>query len=305
MPWILCFFFLLSIKQQSQAQNTQQLQEKISGVASEGQNTIGVAISNKSGTTPVYFNKKRHFVMQSVFKLPIALYALHQVDQGHLSLDQKIQITKEKLLPNTWSPIRKAYPSGTTMSLKRLIQYTVAQSDNNGCDILLDLIGGPRKVEKYLHHLGIKGISIKVNEATMHTDEKAQYKNWITPEASNKMLRIFYFNDNHLLSSKSYDFIWGVLKGTKTGTEKLKGALPQNTIVAHKTGHSGKNQKGITAAENDIGVIFLPNGHPLFVSVYITQSKENLSSDEKTIAQIAKTAWDFYQSGPQTSNDHH
>ncbi len=45
--------------------------------------------------------------MQSVFKFHIALAVLDLVDQGKLSLDQKVFIKKSELLPNTWSPIRK------------------------------------------------------------------------------------------------------------------------------------------------------------------------------------------------------
>ena len=35
------------------------------------------------------------------------------------------------------------------MPISELIQYTVAQSDNVGCDVLLRLIGGTQVVQKY------------------------------------------------------------------------------------------------------------------------------------------------------------
>src|SRR5699024_6441315 len=291
----LTFFLLLIVTfQQLSAQNTYPLKAKIAQIVSQKQATVGVAISNIKDTNPTYLHKNRHFVMQSVFKLPIALFALHKVDQGKMSLDQKVQIKKEDLLPHTWSPIREKYPNGTIMSLAKLIQYTVAQSDNNGCDILLRMLGGPLQVEQYFHKIGIKNLAFKVNEETMHRDKKAQYKNWITPKAANKLLRLFYFNQKQLLEKKTYTFIWGVLKDTKTDHKKFRGQLPADAVIAHKTGSSGQNDLGITTAENDIGVIFLPNGNPLFVSVFITASKETPDTNKQIIAEVAKAAWDYY-----------
>ncbi|MBA4053785.1 MAG: class A beta-lactamase, partial [Marivirga sp.] len=65
----------------------------------------------ESGDT-IIINGKKQFPMQSVYKFPVAMAVLHQVDQGKLSLNQKIHVAKNDLLPNTWSPLREKYPSG-------------------------------------------------------------------------------------------------------------------------------------------------------------------------------------------------
>jgi beta-lactamase class A len=121
-----------------------------------------------------------------------------------------------------------------------------------------------------------------------------QFQNWTTPKAANKVLAVFYYNKKKLLSKKSYDFIWKVMKETETGKDRLKGQLPINTIVAHKTGSSGTNKEGLTAAVNDIGLVFLPNGKHFFISVFVTNSKEVATTNEKIIADISKATWDFF-----------
>ena len=121
-----------------------------------------------------------------------------------------------------------------------------------------------------------------------------QYQNWTTPKTANEVLAIFYYNKKKLLSKKSYDFIWKVMKETQTGEHRLKGNLPEKTIVAHKTGSSGTNKEGLTAAVNDIGIIFLPNGQHFFISVFVTESKENADANEKIIADISKATWDYF-----------
>ncbi|MEX0363013.1 MAG: serine hydrolase, partial [Allomuricauda sp.] len=93
----------------------------------------------------------------------------------------------------------------------------------------------------------------------------------------------------------SYDFIWNIMKGTKTGKKRLRGHLPEETIVAHKTGWSGKHKEtGITAAVNNIGIVFLPNGEHFTISVFVTESSESLEANEKIIADISKAAWDYF-----------
>ena len=74
----------------------------------------------------------------------------------------------------------------------------------------------------------------------------------------------------------------------------MKGQLPDGTIVAHKTGTSGANKDGLTAAVNDIGIVFLSGGRYFFISVFVTDSKEDSATNEKIIADISKAAWDYF-----------
>ena len=121
-----------------------------------------------------------------------------------------------------------------------------------------------------------------------------QFKNWTTPKAANQTLASFYDNKQKLLSKKSYDFIWKLMKNTQTGPKRLKGQLPKNTVVAQKTGTSGANKEGLTAAANDIGIVFLPNGTHFFISIFVSNSTENADTNEKIIADISKTTWDYF-----------
>ena len=157
------------------------------------------------------------------------------------------------------------------------------------------MIGGPRAVEAYFIKNNFQNVSIKFNEVDQQHNWDLQYQNCTTPKAANEVLSSFYYNRKKLLSKKSHDFIWKVMKETKTGEQRLKGQLAKNTIVAHKTGSSGANKEGLTAAVNDIGIVFLPNGKHFFISVFVTNSKENAETNEKIIADIAKATWDYFK----------
>lgn len=277
------------------AQTIESLRNDIEQIVRSKNATVGIAISGANGDDTLSSNGTEHFPMQSVFKFPIALAILSEIDEGRFSLDQKIEIKKSELLPGLWSPIREKYPEGVTLTIAEIIEYTVALSDNVGCDVLLKLLGKPQEVEAYLLKNGFNDISIKINEETMQSNWDLQFQNWTTPLEANRILQVFYENKDNQLSQKSYDFLWETMKTTQTGKNKLKGQLPEGTVVAHKTGWSGQNKStGITAASNDIGIVFLPDGSYFFISIFITASKEEEKTNEKIIADITKAAWKYF-----------
>ena len=254
---------------------------------------IGVSIYGLEDKDSVGTHQEKHFPMQSVFKFHIALAILHGVDNGKFQLAQKIWVSKKDLVPDTWSPLRDAHLNGDLyLTLEDILAYTVSQSDNIGCDILLRLIGGPKKVDQYLHQIGIKDVAIKASEAEMHKNWNVQFTNWTTPTAANELLLMFY--QRNILSKTMKPFLWKLMTETTTGKNKIKGQLPENTLVAHKTGSSGANKDGLTAASNDIGIVTLPNGKHFAISVFVSNSMEDEDTNAAIIATISKLAWDYY-----------
>ena len=119
------------------------------------------------------------FPMQSVYKFPLAIYTLSQVDGGRLRLDQPVPIVRTKLEQNTWSPMLSDFKKDTfSLTLSQLLLYSVSKSDNNACDILFKLAGGTKPVHEYFVDLGISQMAIGATEAEMHANWNTQYTNW-------------------------------------------------------------------------------------------------------------------------------
>ena len=236
-------------------------------------------------------NAEKKLPMQSVFKYHIALAVLDLVDQGKLSLDQKVFIKKSELLPNTWSPIREKNPEGNfEMPISELIEYSVAMSDNVGCDVLLRLIGGPKVVHDFLISKGSKDTQIVYNEEVMQSAWKNQYENYTTMKSATKLLKDFY--KGKILSKKSTEFLLAVMYRTSTGLNKIVEQLPKSAKVAHKTGSSGKNNAGLTGAENDIAIITLPNGKTYAIAIFVSDSTESYDVNCKMISDISKVVFE-------------
>jgi beta-lactamase class A/beta-lactamase class A VEB len=287
---------LLVTSCKTQSDKTDLLRNKIEQIVSDKNAVVGVSIIGNNGKDTLSLHGDKRFPMQSVFKFHIALAVLSEIDKEKLSLDQKIEIGKDELLPEDfWSPLRDENPNGGIFTIERLIQYSVSHSDNTACDVLIRLIGTPKTVEEYIKKSGINDIQITFNEEEMQAKWENMFQNWTTPKAASQTLKLFYENKSNLLSKSSYDFFWKTNKETTTGKDRIRGQLPERTVVAHKTGWSGTNkQTGITAAVNNIGIVFLPNGEYFIISVFVSESKENFDTNEKIIADIAKATYDFY-----------
>ncbi|HMQ06537.1 MAG TPA: class A beta-lactamase, subclass A2 [Saprospiraceae bacterium] len=293
-PFIVLLFILFCFT--ANAQSIDSLRNRLEHIIQTKNAVVGVSIMGMDGKDTLSIYGNRRFPMQSVFKFHIGLAMLSAIDQKQFSLDQLIKIEKNELLSPLWSPIREKYSEGTTLTIAEILEFTVSQSDNAGCDALLRLLGGPLKVEEYIMSCGIKDISIKINEEVMQNHWDRQFENWTTPKAANQTLATFFNNLNNVISPSSYNFIWRIMQETSTGKDRLKGKLPQGTIVAHKTGWSGRNKTtGITAAVNDIGIVFLPDGKYFYISVFITESYEDAATNEEIIADISKAAWDYFR----------
>ena len=283
---------LLFISYQISAQTTNVLRQQIQHIISAKKADVGVSILGIEDKDTLSIHGNRSYPMQSVFKFPIALAVLAETDKEKLSIHQKVTIRKTDLPTNTWSPIKDKYPNGTILPLSEIINYTVSESDNAGCDILLRLLGGPNVVNTYLATHNFKNISIHATEADMHKDWNVQFTNMATPNSAVTLLKAF--NDKKLLSETSNDFLMKTMMATSTGKNRIKGQLPVTTVVAHKTGSSGVNAKGVTAAVNDIGIVTLPNGKHFIISIFVTDSYESEAFNEKIISDISKVTYDYF-----------
>lgn len=267
------------------------LKQHIESIVAAKQATVGVAVWGPDDLEPLLLNPFEKFPMQSVFKLHLALLVLHQVDQGKLDLTQTVSVKRAEVLQNTWAPIMKEYQGDEfTVPVQQLLQYSVSHSDNVACDLLFELVGGPAALHDYIQSIGIQETAVVANEAQMHADDQVQYQNWTSMKAAAHLLK--KFEQKTLLSPTSQALLWKWMVETTTGPERLKGLLPEGTLVAHKTGTSGI-RAGKAAATNDVGVIMLPDGRPLLVAVFVKDSLESNRTNEAIIAQVAQAAYQF------------
>jgi len=266
------------------------LGSELDRIARETDGTLGAAVRIVETGETVVLNGDGRFPMQSVYKAPIGMAVLHEVDAGRLSLDAPIRVEAADLVPSGMhSPLRDAHPKGGVVPLRELLRLSVEESDGTASDVLLRLVGGKAKAQGYLSSLGVEGIRIETTEGEMGRDYQAQYRSWAMPGAAIDWLTAL--QQGKSLSPASRALLLGWMTTTKTFPTRLKGRLPAGTEVAHKTGSSG-SRDGVSAATNDIGIITLPDGRHLAVAVFLRDSKAKDEARDAAIAQVARAAWD-------------
>lgn len=251
----------------------------------------GIAIYDMQTGDSLMINGWDRFPMQSVYKFPIALAILHKTDKGEIALNDSLLFTKAMLDNKLWSPIREKYPEGNIrIPLSEIIEYTVALSDNNGSDLLMSLSGGPASVDSFIRNMGITDIRIKNYEKEMQADWNIQFQNYATPEAMIRLL--IRFNQESILKKDTHNFLWNVMGETSTGS--FRKYLPENIQAIRKTGNSGFNAEGISAATNDAGIFILEDGRRIAYAIFVNNSSEDNDTNYNVIADIAKAIYDCY-----------
>jgi beta-lactamase class A len=96
-----------------------------------------------------------------------------------------------------------------------------------------------------------------------------------------------------LLPKAGTDWLLKLMPRVKTGPRRLKGLLPPDTIVAHKTGTTD-------VVSNDVGIITLPpdsaiGGH-VVLAVFVTNGRPPVM--QQTIAQLSGAAFEFFTGKP-------
>ena len=255
---------------------------------------VGVsAMILETAETVAALSPRDHFPMQSVYKLPISMAVMQQVDAGKIKLEQKVAVTKSDFVrAGQHSPIRDRNPDGAEITVSELIRFAIAESDGTASDVLMKLAGGSQAVQKYLTDLPVNDLIVLNTEKEIGQDWQVQYRNFSTPDAAVALLRALH--EKRGLSESSQALLLKYLVESTPGAKRLKGLLPADTIIAHKTGTSGA-QKGVTAATNDIGIITLPNGKHLAIAVFVSDSPADEATREGVIAKVAKLVVDSQQ----------
>ncbi len=257
----------------------------LQALAAPARGRVGFAALDLAAGRTLGLNEKKAFPTQSVFKFPIAIEVLRQVDAGKLSLDRVVTLDAADARVGPPSPI--TVPGKAT--IRQLLEAMVVRSDNVGCDKLLALIGGPRAVDARMQALGIDGIVIRFTELEMGAGKG---DNTATPAAMVALLAKVARGQLGL-SAGTAKVLDKLLLDVVTGPQRIKGGLPPGTPVAHKTGTS-RTLDGKTDATNDVGLVTLPNGNRIAVVVFVSASPADEATRERTIADLARAAYDRF-----------
>ena len=278
----------------NQSDQDKQLEQRLRAICDRAEGTVGVAVTHVETGRTAGVNANAKLPLYSVFKVPIAIAILKDVEANRLKIDQIVHVTPDEIVPG--APENTAlWRQPVDRTIPQLIEVSIARSDNTSTEKLLRLLGGPMRVTEEMRALGFNNIDIRFSG----TEFLKVPENVNTGSAEDIVNLLVQLQKGNILAPAQTTLLIESMRSTITGPKRLPGDLPAGTLVAHKTG-SGLRDPGtnVPRATNDVGLITLPNGGgTVAIAVLVSESRLPDTAQEKVIAELARTAYDAFMPG--------
>ncbi|HKG60782.1 MAG TPA: class A beta-lactamase [Pyrinomonadaceae bacterium] len=278
------------------AQNVdQELERRLKIISDGAQGTISLSVVHIESGKTIAINGDSQLPLYSVYKLPLAIAVLKDVEENRLRLDQKIHVIPAEVVQG--APANSAiWKKPIDFTIEQLLEFSISRSDNTSSDKLVQLVGGPLKVTERMRSLGFQNLDIHISSGEFVKTRQ----NPNTGSADDLAKLVVQLHEGKILQPPQMNLLIGFMQRATTGLQRLRGDLPRGTLVADKTG-SGEPDAITKVAKvtNDVGLITLPSGRGhLAIAVLVNGSKLPDAAQEKLIAELARAAYDAF-SGDQ------
>ena len=269
-------------------------EERIALLSNASLGRIGVAAVDLSTGKSVDVLGDQLFPMASTSKIAIAATFLEGVDKKRWSLTSEFPLMipiRSAPFSSAAAPVRK----GNYLPARELIELMLTRSSNTATDALLEVVGGPAAVNEWVKRAGIKNFRIDRDIATLVRDDGAvDPANVIDPrDAATPFAMVELLSGLHQgkwLSPESRAVLLGAMHRCITGKRRIPAMLPEEAVVAHKTG-------SLHNTSSDVGIVKSPDGRAFAVAIYVT-GQGSRRNREARIASIARALYDGYLSQP-------
>jgi len=295
------------------------LARSINAVARSFDGRVGVAVRSIDKGWTVESNGDLRLPQQSVSKLWVAMTVLDFRDRGRLTLDDPITLTSADLTL-FHQPIAALVKNGAYQTtVGELLHRALTMSDNTCNDRLLRYVGGPSAVRDFIARKGLGNIRFGPGEKLLQSGTagltwKPEYAYGNTfaiarsrlPESTRVAAFERYVADppdgaapraianalarlkkGDLLSAGSTALLIDTMKSSKTGKQRMRGAVPAGWSFGHKTG-TGQDLAGRTAGYNDVGLLMAPDGRAYAIAVMIGDTPRPIPQRQQLMQSVVE-----------------
>jgi beta-lactamase class A len=223
---------------------------------------LGVAVVDSDSGVSVTHRSDERFPMCSTFKLLAAAAVLKRVDQGTEKLGRNVPYGPGDLL--SYAPVTKAHVADGGMHLGDLCAAAIQWSDNTAANLMLQAIGGPAALTRYVRTLGDQVTRLDRTEPTLNTALPNDNRDTTSPSAMLRTVRTILLSQELSETSRRQLETW--LIGDQVGGNRLRAGLPPAWRIGDKTG------TGDNGTANVVAIIWPPDRPPILATVYLTGS---------------------------------
>lgn len=243
------------------------------------QGTLGFVIKDLQTGRTMARNQDRSFPSASMVKVPIMASCLKAVEEDRISLEEVLTLKRTDKVRG--SGILRAAPAGTPVTIEKLLELMITDSDNTAANMLIDLLGFDY-IGSTFREFGL--VRTNLSRKMMDFQSRARgIENYTTPREMADILEKMYRKS--CVSPPASDKCIAVLKEQKVN-DRIPRYLPRKTPVAHKTGLENK-------VCHDAGIIFTGRGDVLVC--VLTEGDTGAVIAKRMIARIALRVYKLYK----------
>ena len=215
----------------------------------------------------------------STIKLPILVAFFQDVDEGKISLEERLIMTKDRI--GEGSGTMQYQEPGTKFSALETATKMMTTSDNTATNMLIERMGGRSKLNQRFIEMGLKATRLRnpLPDLTGTNTTTAE-------DLGNLLAKI---DNGKLISLRSRDRLLYIMRNIVRNTLLPVGLEPE-AIIAHKTG----DIKSVLA---DAGIIDMPNGKRYIASVLVKRP-DNAPQAKEFIQKASSIVYQYFE--PQT-----
>ena len=236
---------------------------------------VGLAVYDTGRGTSWLYHAGERFPLTSTFKAFACGALLHQMDTGQTTLDRTVRITQPDLVP--YAPAME-HLVGQKVSLAHICGAALRLSDNVAGNKVLEAIGGPKGLTKFLRSIGDTMTRLDRREPELNEATPGDPRDTTTPTAIANSLRSLVLGDALSASSRRQLAAW--LVADEVGGPLLRASLPRDWRIGDRTGAGGHGSRGVVA------VIWPPGRAPIVAAIYITGTAATIDQRNRAIAEL-------------------
>jgi len=302
------------------------LQRKLFDLADDFGGEVGIAIYDLKNGWLAGVDADRPYPQQSASKVWVAIALLQAVDQGRLSLSDRLMMSDEHRSVFFQPIVGRMGRTGFETTIDQLLDYAIKLSDNAANDRLMGLVGGPEAVDSALRQMGLQGVQVADFERNLQAKtaglvwrydygfgyrfqearaalprevRDAAAKNYLEAPMDGVSPRDFVgglaaLKRGELLSPEMTHRLLDAMATSVNGPRRLKGGVPSDWYVAHKTG-TGQDWGGGAMGINDVAILTAPDGHDYAVAVMIRHARRPVGDRLAFMQSVSRAVVDNWQ----------
>lgn len=219
-------------------------------------------------------NSDQTVATASIIKVPILFELFRRIDKGLVKLDDKMLMSQE--LVTGGSGHLQYQQANQYLTIDKLAQLMIQDSDNTATNMLLSKIGGVDSLNRGARLWGV---------------DKTSMGNWLPDltgsnvTTAEQMGKILYNLDNpELLSLRSRSKIVDIMSNVKN-VYLIQAGIGRDAQFIHKTGNIGK-------MIGDVGIVEMPNGRK-YIVVIMVERPHNYHAAKDFIIEASRTIYNY------------